>query len=155
MRILVVSDIHGRRGHLELALEQQPSAAAVAFLGDGWRETEEAAQQHPERTFYMVPGNGDFAVMQPAVLVEMLGGKRFFLTHGHRYGVKYGLLTLQAAARERQAQVVLFGHTHVPYQAYEDGVWYLNPGSLGYDGSYGYVDVVNGGVVTNVTHIRR
>ena len=57
MRILVVSDVHGRVGRLYEAIEQQPTAHTVVFLGDGLRQAEEAAERYPDRTFYMVPGN--------------------------------------------------------------------------------------------------
>jgi putative phosphoesterase len=85
---------------------------------------------------------------------ETLGGKRFFFTHGHVYDVKYGLYRLDLAAREYQADIALFGHTHVPYEEYADGLYLFNPGSLGHGGTYGYVDVVGGGVVTNVVTLR-
>ncbi len=154
MRLLVVSDIHGREEKLERALDAQPTARTVFFLGDGLRETQTVADRHPERTFFCVPGNCDFAVGLPAAGLELCGGRRIFYTHGHRYGVKGGLTALSLAAAERQAQIVLFGHTHVPYECYEDGVWYFNPGSLGYDDRYGYVDLVGDGVLTNVVRLR-
>ncbi len=155
MRILVVSDIHRHTGNLYRAIEAQPTADTVIFLGDGLREVEDAAARHPECTFYTVPGNGDFGGVAPKVREETFGGKRFFFTHGHIYDVKYGLYRLELAARERQADIVLFGHTHQPFAHYEDGLYFLNPGSLGYDGSYGYVDIVRGSIVTNIVRLSR
>ena len=38
MRVLVVSDVHGRTGRLYEAIEQQPTANTVIFLGDGLRD---------------------------------------------------------------------------------------------------------------------
>ena len=35
------------------------------------------------------------------------------------------------AAQEQQAQVALFGHTHIPYCRQEGGLWLLNPGACG------------------------
>ena len=66
--------------------------------------------------------------------------ERTFPTHGHRYHVKFGYQRLEYAAREVGAQVVLFGHTHVPYCEQYDGLWLLNPGACGgQNGSYGLV----------------
>lgn len=153
MKLLVISDVHGRRDAVERVLTQHGDAATVIFLGDGLREVEDVADSHPQRSFLTVPGNCDFAALQPAARLEILGGKRFFITHGHKYNVKYGLYTLELAARERQADVVLFGHTHVPLEDYADGLYMLNPGSLGYEGSYGLVDVSAAGVVTRLMRL--
>ncbi len=155
MRILVVSDTHGGSRALCCAIEQQPTARTVIFLGDGLRDVESVQQRYPSHTFYTVPGNCDMFSDAPKIREEKLGGKRFFFTHGHIYDVKYGLYRLELAARERRADVALFGHTHQPYQEYADGLHLFNPGSLGHSGTYGFVDVVSGGVVTQVVSLRR
>lgn len=154
LRILVVSDIHGQARALQEALDQQPQARTVLFLGDGLRDVEDAEANNPDRTFYMVPGNCDFSSMLPKCRTELLGGKRFFFTHGHIYQVKYGLQRLDLAAREARADIVLFGHTHTPYEEYADGLYLFNPGSLGYGRTYGYVDVEAGGIRTAVVSLR-
>ena len=153
MRILVVSDVHGRAGRLYEAIERQPTANVVLFLGDGLRQAEDAAHRYPDRTFYMVPGNCDFGAQAIPVRQETLGGKKFYFTHGHLHEVKYTLYRIEMAAREAGADIVLFGHTHVPYEEYCDGLYLFNPGSLGYDGTYGYVDIVGGGIRTAVVKL--
>lgn len=147
MRILVVSDVHGNSRALCQAIESQPTASTVLFLGDGLRQAEDAADRYPDRTFYMVPGNCDLAAPGPFTRQEWFAGKCFFFTHGHQFDVKYGLYRLELAAREARADMALFGHTHHPYQEYADGLYLLNPGSLGRDGRYAYVDVTPGGIM--------
>lgn len=154
MRILVVSDVHGRVDRLYEAIEQQPTARDVIFLGDGLRQAEDAQERYPDRTFYLVPGNCDFGSTLIPVRQETFGGKRFYFTHGHRHDVKYTLYRLEMAAREAGADIALFGHTHVPCEEYVDGLYLFNPGSLGYEGTYGYVDIVGGGIRTAVVHLR-
>ena len=49
-------------------------------------------------------------------------------------------------ARELEAQVVLFGHTHEAFYEYRDGIHFLNPGSLGSPRgplypTYGVIDI--------------
>lgn len=154
MRILVVSDVHGRVDRLYEAIEQQPTARDVIFLGDGLRQAEDAQDRYPDRTFYLVPGNCDFGSTRIPVRQETFGGKRFYFTHGHRHDVKYTLYRLEMAAREAGADIALFGHTHVPCEEYVDGLYLFNPGSLGYEGTYGYVDIVGGGIRTAVVHLR-
>lgn len=155
VRILVVSDTHGNTGALCRAIEEQPTARTVIFLGDGLRDAEDAQARYLDRTVYTVPGNCDLACRDPKVREETLGGKRLFFTHGHIYDVKYGLYRLDLAARQYGADIALFGHTHQPYEEYADGLYLFNPGSLGYGGTYGYVDIVGGGIVTNVVTLRR
>ncbi|MBQ9859372.1 MAG: YfcE family phosphodiesterase [Clostridia bacterium] len=153
MRILVVSDVHGRTRALCEAIEQQPTAGTVLFLGDGLRQAEDAADRYPDRTFYMVPGNCDMGASLPPVRQETLGGKRFYFTHGHLHDVKYTLYRLDMAARAAGADIVLFGHTHTPYEEYADGLYLFNPGSLGHGGTYGYVDIVGDGIRTAVVSL--
>ncbi|MBQ8683139.1 MAG: YfcE family phosphodiesterase [Clostridia bacterium] len=153
MRILVVSDVHGRMKGLCQAIEAQPTARTVLFLGDGLRQAEDAALQYPDRTFYMVPGNCDFASGLLPVRQETFGGKRFYFTHGHIHDVKYSLYRLELAAREAEAHIVLYGHTHIPHEEYVDGLYLFNPGSLGYGGTYGYVDIAGGGIRTGVVSL--
>lgn len=152
MRILVVSDVHGREDLFREAIEAQPTANTVLFLGDGIRQAEAMEERYPDRTFYLVPGNCDFSTL-PKVRQETLGGKRFYFTHGHIHDVKYGLYRIDAAAREALADIVLFGHTHVPYEEYADGLYLFNPGSLCYGHTYGYVDIYAGGIRTAVVSL--
>ena len=153
MRILVVSDIHGREHRLREVLEQQPAARHVIFLGDGLRQVEDVADEYPDRTFYTVPGNCDFGAGGLPVRQETLGGKRFYFTHGHLHDVKYTLYRLDLAARQAGADIALFGHTHNPYREYADGLHLFNPGSLGYGGTYGYVDIEGGGIFTAIVEL--
>lgn len=48
-----------------------------------------------------------------------LGGLRFLLMH------------ILDRSRVRDADVVVFGHSHKPHNAREGGVWYFNPASAG------------------------
>ena len=107
MRILVVSDVHGRSDRLREAILRQPTAGTVIFLGDGLRQVEQAAEEFPDRIFYMVPGNCDFGSELLPVRQETVGGKRFYFTHGHRHDVKYTLYRLELAAREAEADIAL------------------------------------------------
>lgn len=155
MRILVVSDSHGDEEAVWRAVETQPSAGAVIHLGDGAREFEAVAARYPDKRFYNVRGNGDWGCHTiPDTGEELFSGRRVFFTHGHLYGVKTGLYRVVCAARERKADILLFGHTHMPLEDYEEGLFILNPGSIAHGGSYGIVDITPAGVVTNVVENR-
>ena len=90
MRILVLSDSHGQAGAVFRAVEAQPTARVVIHLGDGAREAAEITDRYPDRTVYSVQGSCDAvygSTLRP-YQEETLGGKRFFFTHGHLFGVK-------------------------------------------------------------------
>lgn len=153
MRILVVSDSHGNEYALRQAIAEQPTTRVLLHLGDGAREAADVAEQFPSLTVYGVRGNCDWGCHDiPENREECFGGKRIFMTHGHIYNVKYGLYTLDCAARERQVDIALFGHTHQPLTDYADGLYLLNPGSLRYSGTYGIVDITPAGIMTNIVH---
>lgn len=77
-----------------------------------------------------VKGNGDFTGRVPLSRLEKWQGVPVYLTHGHREGVKEGLLGLSLAVRENGCRIGLFGHTHCPAEEGGMGVTLLNPGSL-------------------------
>lgn len=105
----------------------------VIHLGDGQRDVDVLRRECPQLPVAQVCGNCDFAWDQlPEQLVNEYGGVRMLLCHGHRYRVKYDLLSLRYAACECGAKIALFGHTHQPLLEESDGIWLMNPGSCGY-----------------------
>lgn len=155
MRILAVSDTHGDLYSLRCAVRQQPKAEIVLHMGDGERELAELKMEFTDRMIVGVRGNCDWGSASPDTQELILEGKKIFLTHGHLYQAKMGLSTIIGTARDRKAHILLFGHTHTPYQAYEEGLYILNPGSLsGADASYGIVDITPAGIVTALRVLR-
>lgn len=61
-----------------------------------------------------------------------IGKHRCLLTHGHYYGVNMGVSGIVDEAKNRDCDVVMFGHTHKPFLKTVDGVTCLNPGSISY-----------------------
>lgn len=150
MRLLIVADVHGRLGALLDVLDSQPTAQHVFCLGDGVEQYEEAATLYPDRIFHIVAGNCDFGASHPRLGEIVLGGKRIVYTHGHIEQVKYGIEHAVSVARSRGADLLLFGHTHEPTRHYEDGLHIFNPGSLGYHGEYGVVDITPAGQIMTI-----
>ena len=125
---------------------------AVIHLGDHYDDGTAMAEEYPQIRFYQVPGNCDAHrcfIPDPETRLEIMGGVRIFMTHGHRHHVKQTLIRLLADARASRADAVLFGHTHSAYcQLEEDGLWVLNPGSCGYfGGSAGLLEVSAGQIL--------
>ncbi len=140
MKLLVISDLHEQTQNLSAVLRRHPDADAVFFLGDGAVFFLSQKEKYPNTAFFAVAGNCDIGASAFGIRAAeqiTLEGKRIFFCHGHTYGVKGGLGNLISAARAREADIVLFGHTHLPLERYipEDGdgraLWLVNPGTLG------------------------
>ena len=140
MKIAVFSDSHGQTQAMLRAIRaSRPDA--VFHLGDYCRDTSLIERGFSDTPLYAVRGNGDFASREETTLFLTLGGTRFFLTHGHFYGVKSGFAALLSAAKERGADVVLFGHTHKAYQDYHRGMYVINPGATGSYGVHSWAEL--------------
>jgi putative phosphoesterase len=59
-----------------------------------------------------------------------LGGLRFYLTHILDRPAR-PRPEVQEALRRDPADVVVFGHSHLPHDEQRDGVWFFNPASAG------------------------
>ncbi len=133
LRILIMSDSHGRNENVELAIEQVREEIGefqmLIHLGDvgDARELESLAGV----PCYIVRGNTDYdAKLLNANVIEA-GGHRIFATHGHLYQVDMRLDLLRFAALENDCDIAMYGHTHVPYLEEDpDDVTILNPGSI-------------------------
>lgn len=128
MQIAVVSDTHRSIYELNKLHKIIEGTDMLIHLGDNTDDVEEIAQTYKGKIIN-VRGNCDFGSFIPAERLEVIEGKRIFITHGHKYNVKYGLTNLKYKAEEVEADIVLFGHTHESLVEYESGIWFLNPGS--------------------------
>lgn len=154
MRILVVSDTHGDTFTLKKAVLSQPSAEVIIHCGDGEDQSNWLKENFPEKMVIAVKGNCDWCSNLPATEEITLEGKKIFITHGHLYNVKYTLTNLYFTAKEKNADIVCFGHTHNAISEYSDGLYILNPGSChGYDASYAYIDITPQGIITNIIKV--
>lgn len=142
MDILVISDTHGSRLPIWRAMEKLTSLPdAVLFLGDGLGDLSAITREKgwEEVAVYSVAGNWDGSLIYlddvPEVRTLTLGGCRIVMMHGHTFDVRSGYLEAARYALEQRADVLLYGHTHVPFSEYyrvgERTLLIGNPGSLG------------------------
>lgn len=150
MRILVLSDSHGRNSAIEEAIEAQKDAKHIFFLGDCTKDIEDYTFLYPDRTFHIVAGNCDGYCNFKTVDFITLNGKKILFTHGHIYSVKSGLERLKATANIENADITLFGHTHLAITDYDEGRYFVNPGSLSHGAlgfrSYAVIDILENGI---------
>lgn len=126
MKVVVFSDAHGSKRAIKKILDYNPDASHFISLGD----SELRHSYLKDLNIIAVKGNYplDGGIGYESVLE--IEGKKIFLTHGHKYGVRRDIRELVKKANEIKADIVLFGHTHIPYKDRINGVYYLNPGSV-------------------------
>ena len=78
---------------------------------------------------HKVRGNCDFDARFPDSVVVTVDGKTVLAVHGHEHDVKQTLMALYYSAKEKSADIVLFGHSHLYGAEMKDGILFVNPGS--------------------------
>lgn len=131
MRVLIVSDTHGRHTAFDKALEQAGMIDCLIHLGDteGGEDYIDAMCDCPA---YILAGNNDFFSSSPREQEIQLGGKKIFITHGHYYYVSLGPEHIVEEGKARNVDIVMYGHTHKPFLETFDNMTVLNPGSLAF-----------------------
>ena len=131
MKILIISDTHGKHENLRQVLKKEKPIDMLIHLGDvegGEACIKELAGCPTE----IVAGNNDFFTELPLEKEVWLGKYRTLITHGHYYYVGMGIENIRKEAEARSFDVVMFGHTHRPVLEYGERVITLNPGSISY-----------------------
>lgn len=145
MKVFVFSDSHRSRSGMYRVIDADPPDQII-HLGDLLDDAEALADAYPKLPVCMVPGNCDGWSMVPVKKQIALAGKSILLSHGHLWGVKRSYDAALAEARNVKADILLFGHTHVPYcQQLEDGLWVMNPGPA--RSSYGVIQIDQSGIL--------
>ena len=140
MIVLILSDSHG---NLEPAVQaiDKTKPDVLIHLGDHYGDMLRLARLYPQLEVHGVPGNCDLAAGVSRERMVTLEGHSVYLCHGDRYGVKSSTADLVHLADRLQPELLLFGHTHVPYIENRGSVMLVNPGSIGRPqraGAYSY-----------------
>ena len=134
MTILIASDAHRNTAQLRDVILRSSPLDMLIYLGDaeGGEESirRTCLERNPDCEIHMVRGNCDFFGDLPEEKEIAIGPYKAFLTHGHLYGVSGGPGRLLREAKERGAQIAMFGHTHRPFLETMDGITLVNPGSI-------------------------
>lgn len=155
MNILLVSDDHGmpafESAYLQ-AVDNYGRIDAVIHAGDSEKSDESYYKKICNCPVYLVKGNNDYNNCSDEI-ITVLGGKKFFITHGHKHGIYSGIEKLYYTALEKEANVVVFGHTHKAKHLEAKDLLMINPGSLtlprgGMDGSYAVLVIDDAGKVS-------
>lgn len=130
MKIFVVSDTHGRINNFIGYVQKLDRPDLIIHLGDNVQDAYEIERKMKVETI-VVRGNCDFVSNDiPSERLLKVEGVKIFITHGHKYGVKYDTIGLLKKAKEVEADLVLFGHTHSPFiESEKYDIMFMNPGS--------------------------
>ena len=131
MRVLIVSDTHGRHGGLDRALQEAGNIDMLIHLGDV-EGGETYIDAVADREKHIIRGNNDFFSELPREEEFYIGSHKVFITHGHAYYVSLDPEYIREEGKARGAEIVMFGHTHRPFFEDDNGIIVLNPGSLSF-----------------------
>ncbi len=126
--IVVISDTHGYKKHLEYLDEVYRSADMIIHLGDTSADGQKIQELYPEKT-HILNGNCDMMPLGQDEEIIEAEGLRIFACHGHKYSVKSSRVRLAERAAAAKCDIALYGHTHQAREENICGVTLLNPGS--------------------------
>lgn len=150
--ILVLSDTHRRLGTAEFLIESR-KPDYVIHLGDMLADCQALERRFPMQKLLYVLGNNDFRLQGqncPLEFTASIAGKRLFLCHGHTLHVKAGLGRLISHARQENADMALYGHTHLPHLEKDGNLWIMNPGTVG---NYGWISIYDGKISASLERV--
>lgn len=136
MKIVIVSDSHCNNEALRYAIRQEQPFDLLIHAGDVQGNIDAILPvRFREYEVVCVRGNCDYGTSYPAEdLIPIRGEgwqRNIYVCHGHGYSVRRDDSLLLEAARRQLADVVIYGHTHMPV-CYEtaDNILVINPGSV-------------------------
>ncbi|MCR5054300.1 MAG: metallophosphoesterase [Lachnospiraceae bacterium] len=132
-KIVVVSDSHGHNEYINEVIERERPFNTLVHCGDAERDLDYLEYEYRagiDFGFVQVRGNCDYYSDLDASRDFKVGFYNIHVEHGHESNVKYDLGILLRKAKKLGADVVLFGHSHVPEIVEKDGVLLMNPGSV-------------------------
>ena len=131
MKVLIISDTHGKHENLEKVLEIDRPLDVVVHLGDA-EGCEDYIRDAADCPLLIVSGNSDFFSALEQEMECEIGNYKVLVTHGHYYYVNAGIEDIKREAEGRGCDIVMFGHTHRPLIDCGKNVIAINPGSLSY-----------------------
>lgn len=127
MKLLVMSDTHNDIMAMEEVIRLYSGKVnAIIHCGDSELE----ASYFEDKPVSVVKGNCDYDLGFPEEKIISLEDQTILIVHGHRHQVKSTLLPLNYRAQEVGATVVCFGHSHLLGAELQNGILFVNPGSL-------------------------
>jgi len=152
-KLLVFSDSHGYHEHLvETVKKMQNDVTHVLHLGDGYNDYSKCLNIKDNLIFNFAPGNCDFGTGYASTSTMDINNKKVLMAHGYQFDVKSTYNRICYFAEESNADICLFGHTHIPVDFYHNGILIFNPGSITFSRdleipTYGIINIDDNGKI--------
>lgn len=160
MRIGILSDTHGNLEKARQAIKQMGPIDALIHAGDHYLDAE-SIRIELGIPVHAVIGNNDYKLQGPAELEVTFLNQKFYILHGHQYAsTQTRMQKLYYAGIEKNAQVVIFGHTHVPFSEMHNEILIFNPGSIyrprsNFGPSYGIITIENEKIIPKIYQLQK
>lgn len=131
MKILVVSDSHRDIKYLyNVIVYEKPTH--IFFTGDHSDDIIDMQYAFENIKFYITRGNCDYYdnVTKDIIEVELENIGKIILTHGHLFNVKSTMNDIYKFGFQNNANLVIFGHTHIQHKSEFKNIIFLNPGAI-------------------------
>lgn len=129
MKIGIMSDSHYNLSAIDNAVCLADNVDLWFHAGDSIEDAKYLEKVSAKKV-YSVAGNVDWTYEGPLEILIKVADINVFLTHGHTYHVKMTLNYLQETARLLDADLTIYGHSHVGAQKKIGGRLFVNPGSV-------------------------
>ena len=144
MRIGVISDTHGSMQAIQKAVQAAEQVELWLHAGD-YSQDGEVLSSLTGAKVIAAKGNCDGCAKAKIDEFIQIGKVKIWITHGHRYGVKHDDKELLWWGREFEANVVIYGHTHIPDCRWVENILIFNPGSSAQprfgNGTFGILEI--------------
>ncbi|MEQ9764098.1 metallophosphoesterase [Streptococcus sp. ZJ151] len=127
LTLIVMSDSHTDKAVVEkIKARYQGKVDAIFHNGD----SELSANDPVWQGIHVVRGNCDYDSDYQDDNIVTLPGLTVAQTHGHLYHINFMWNRLVYFAQEAQADICLYGHLHRAAAWQEEGIVFVNPGSV-------------------------
>lgn len=151
MKILILSDTHHQVIECRELIRSLGKIDLIIHAGDCTSDAKDLQREFPHIPIQYVKGNNDFFDNEPTDLTFTVHNKKIFVTHGHTYGVKYGLDRLYNKAKFEDYDLIVFGHTHSPMTEFVGKCTIINPGTMGYyPKTYAIAEILDDTIYTSI-----
>lgn len=130
MKILLVSDSHRDVKYLYEVVEKE-NPNIIMYAGDYSSDAYDLNLAF-DIPVYIVRGNCDYddytGIDIEEIKIDGLG--KVILTHGHLFDVKRNMNSIYTMGVEKNANMVIFGHTHIQHLSKFNNILFVNPGAI-------------------------
>lgn len=137
-KILIISDTHGQLSLMSQIIDKEKPIDMLIHCGD-LEISPSVFGALVDCPVHAIAGNNDYSAELPRIKNFNIGALKVTAVHGHRYRLYDGFTGLDYLARENHSDIVMFGHTHRPVVATQNGITFVNPGSVTYPRQEGHL----------------